>query len=373
MIRKTGFLTDPDKALYDDRYLGGKGTQAYMYFLWFCLQRCDPVSGQLCFITPSQWTVLEFAGNLRKWIWENCRLLDLFQFEPYKVWHKVQTDSLIFRLCKRQHKDNTDQKTTSSYHQAMFLRHLSRKATLVDILDAYQQFDRHQLETQDPLIKYKFTPTDDIHLLSTTMNGSFAYLSPTSAVSDQLMDLTRGYPSLCDDNHAPLIWHRGPNTNPVYALVVRTQWALHTFGKACCDQWLRPVFYWNGKSSSRQDVTNECKEIRFWAHRDSQRLTRKENSPAEAYVPFDGKEQDFYSMILVDKEGAATLDKTSPLYHYLVEARRQLQPGQTDKELAWCHYNKCGVHVPVKLVHPINFGYFSRTQPRQRFFMDRQQ
>jgi methylase of polypeptide subunit release factors len=65
MIRKTGYLTDPDKALYDDRYLGGKGTQAYMYFLWFCLQRLHPVTGQLCFITPSQWTVLEFAGNLR--------------------------------------------------------------------------------------------------------------------------------------------------------------------------------------------------------------------------------------------------------------------------------------------------------------------
>lgn len=65
MIRKTGYLTDPDKALYDDRYLGGKGTQAYMYFLWFCLQRLHPVTGQLCFITPSQWTVLEFASNLR--------------------------------------------------------------------------------------------------------------------------------------------------------------------------------------------------------------------------------------------------------------------------------------------------------------------
>lgn len=65
MIRKTGFINDPDTVLYDDTYLGGKGTQAYMYFMWFCLQRCDPISGQLCFITPSQWTVLQFAESLR--------------------------------------------------------------------------------------------------------------------------------------------------------------------------------------------------------------------------------------------------------------------------------------------------------------------
>jgi type I restriction-modification system DNA methylase subunit len=65
MIRKTGFVTNPDKSLYDEKYLGGKGTQAYMYFMWFCLQRCHPVTGQLCFITPSQWTVLEFAESLR--------------------------------------------------------------------------------------------------------------------------------------------------------------------------------------------------------------------------------------------------------------------------------------------------------------------
>lgn len=295
-----------------------------------------------------------------------------------------------------------DPKASTYKHEAMFLRHLSRKATLVEILDDYTRFDRLHLDSQNPLIKYKFTSTDDIDLLHTAMHDSFAQLSPTSAVSDQLMELTRGYPSLCDDSSsAPLVWHRGPNTNPVYALVVRTQWALDTFGRECCEKWLRPVIYWNGKSSSsplrpREDASADDpssssststassattapsikgKEIRFWADRDSMRLTKKENSPAEAYVLFDGKtqqeEDSFYSMILVDKEGAAGLDKTSALYRYLHEARLALQPGQTDKELAWCHYNKCGVHVPVKLVHPINFGYFSRTQPRQRFFIDR--
>ncbi|KAI8081483.1 uncharacterized protein BX664DRAFT_235323, partial [Halteromyces radiatus] len=386
MIRKTGFVNDPDKALYDDRYLAGKGTQAYMYFMWLCLQRCDPLCGQLCFITPSQWTVLEFAENLRKWIWTHCQLLDFFQFEPYKVWPKVQTDSLIFRLCKRQQQShmigNMNGKIISKNHhqsgQVMFLRHLSRKSTLTEILYDYQHFDRHHLESQNPLIKYKFTMTDDIELLMTTMHGSFAYLSPTSAVSDQLMALTRDYPRICDGergvkgSQTPLVWHRGPNTNPVYALVVRTQWALDTFGKACCDEWLRPVFYWNGKSST------PCKEVQFWSPRDPLRLTKKENSPAEAYVPFDGRDNNniddsFYSMILVDKEGASRLDKSSALYQYLHEARLALQPGQMDKELAWCHFNKCGMNIGVKLVHPINFGYFSRTQPRQRFFMDQQQ
>lgn len=65
MIRKTGRITDPDPALYDSRILGGRGVQAYVYFMWICLQRCDPHDGELCLITPSQWLVLEFARHLR--------------------------------------------------------------------------------------------------------------------------------------------------------------------------------------------------------------------------------------------------------------------------------------------------------------------
>lgn len=30
----------------------------------------------------------------------------------------------------------------------------------------------------------------------------------------------------------------------------------------------------------------------------------------------------------------------------------------------------CSADVPEKIVHPINYGYFSKTQPRQRFFLD---
>ncbi|RCH77644.1 hypothetical protein CU098_002454, partial [Rhizopus stolonifer] len=64
MIRKTGFITQPDPAIYDETKLGGRGSQAYLYFMWIALQRCDDQKGQVCLITPSQWTVLEFAQHL---------------------------------------------------------------------------------------------------------------------------------------------------------------------------------------------------------------------------------------------------------------------------------------------------------------------
>ncbi|KAG0190382.1 hypothetical protein DFQ28_002161 [Apophysomyces sp. BC1034] len=354
MIRKTGFITVPDPVLYDDHVLGGKGTQAYMYFMWIALQRCNENGGQVCLITPSQWMVLEFAEHL----------------------------SLRMRS------------PSSEAKETRFLRHLSRKTGLEDILRSYNSFDPC---SPDPSIMYKITSTDTESIRKST-HASFSFLSPTSSVSDRLMALTSHLPRLCDGElrtsdtispEAPLIWHRGPNTHPVYALVVRTRWALNAFGKSSCDRWLRPVFYWSGKSSTAVNADQiSNKEALFWHNRDALRLTKKENSPAEAYVPFgrldeqDGRTS-FYSMILVDKEGAELLEREhnaygdaasdAALHRYLTEARLALQPTKTDRQLAWCHYNKCGVEVPVKIVHPINFGYFTRTQPRQRFFIDRQQ
>ncbi|KAI8139632.1 S-adenosyl-L-methionine-dependent methyltransferase [Fennellomyces sp. T-0311] len=361
MIRKTGLITEPDPALYDARVLGGRGAQAYLYFMWICMQRCDPVSGQLCLITPSQWMILEFARHLRAWMWQHCQLLEVYQFEPYKVWPKIQTDSLIFRLRMR-HENATKKKL-------LFLRHMSRKATLDDILYAYTHFD--STAVHDPLLKYKLTCVDNIDRIRQSPNASFAFLSPTSKLSDQLNHLTSDLPRLCNSEDAPLEFHRGPNTNPVYALVVRTQWARETFGRACCDRWLRPAFYWSGKSKGVD------KESTFWLHRDPQRLTRKETSPAEAYLPLIRTEngEPFYSMILVDKTGAHELERDPQqypeLYRYLSEAREALQDGRADRKITWCHYNKCGADVPVKIVHPINYGYFTKSQPRQRFFMDR--
>ncbi|KAL0078920.1 S-adenosyl-L-methionine-dependent methyltransferase [Phycomyces blakesleeanus] len=390
MIRKTGFIAVPDPELYDDSVLG-RGSQAYMYFLWICLQRCEETNGQICFITPSQWMVLEFAEELRAWIWQHFEMLEIFQFEPYKVWPKVQTDSLIFNLRKRA--------PGRVPEQTLFLRHMSRKHNLESIIKSYNIFDRSRLEVQDPLIKYKLTSTEPVDFIHQIPHASFSFLSPTSSVSDQLMNLTKSLPRLCDgemclntsSSCAPLVWNRGPNTNPVYALVVRTRWALGVFGKECCDQWLRPVFYWSGKSSSasRRRKTSGfqtvSKEATFWQDRDPLRLTKKENSPAEAYVPLCRSDPDdtrlsFYSMILVDKDGALQLEEeyklygntanSSALYHYLLDARNALQTTKTDRNIAYCHYSKCGIETPVKIVHPINFGYFTRTQPRQRFFID---
>ncbi|KAI9314191.1 S-adenosyl-L-methionine-dependent methyltransferase [Dichotomocladium elegans] len=363
MIRKTGFITEPDPVLYDTSVLGGRGVQAYVYFMWICLQRCDPLSGQLCLITPSQWLILEFARRLRAWMWKHCQLLQIYQFEPYKVWPKVQTDSLIFRLRMR---------ARNCQGNTLFLRYMSRKADLDEILHAYAGFD----PAQPANILYKSTPTQDVNRIHRSPNASFAFLSPTSKLSDQLADLTVDLPRLCYSARSPLLFNRGPNTNPVYALVVRTQWALDYLGKVCYDRWLRPAFYWSGKTSGND------KESTFWMARDPLRLSKKETSPAEAYSPLYQPEA-FYSMVLVDKEGAKELEASyaengdaSPycaLYHYLKDTRRELQPTKEDQELAWCQFNKCGVDVPVKIVHPINYGYFTRSQPRQRFFIDRKQ
>lgn len=276
----------------------------------------------------------------------------------------------------------------------LFLRHMSRKAGLDEILQAYEDFN----ETRDQMIKHRRTPTDDMDRIYRSPNASFAFLSPTSRLADQIAALTSHLPRLCDgatthsDSSTPLIFHRGPNTHPVYALVVRTAWAIQAFGHDSCSRWLRPVFYWSGKSSSSSSSESSSsspdKEKVFWAQRDPLRLTKKENSPAEAYVPYYRRDDqdptlNFYSMILVDKKGAAQLEedyaaqgessKDAALYKYLKEARQALQRSKTDRQLAWCHYNKSGLDVPVKIVHPINYGYFSRSQPRQRFFLDKQQ
>ncbi|KAI9489800.1 S-adenosyl-L-methionine-dependent methyltransferase [Zychaea mexicana] len=402
MIRKTGLVTEPDPALYDSQVLGGRGAQAYLYFMWICMQRCNPTTGQICLITPSQWLVLEFARHLRAWMWQHCQLLSMYQFEPYKVWPKVQTDSLIFRLRMRrlQNHDLLSPPPPPANDKILFLRHMSRKAKLDDILDAYTHFDGSRISddllqkdtlsynnnnnnnnnsdnnnNNDPLLKYKWTSADNVDRIRQSPNASFAFLSPTSRLSDQLNDITSSLPRICDSDDAPLEFHRGPNTNPVYALVVRTQWARQTFGQKCCDRWLRPAFYWSGKSQGTD------KESTFWLNRDPLRLTRKETSPAEAYVPLyrtDENNEPFYSMILVDKDDAEKLEKEAPqqyaaLYQYLSEARAALQSNRDDRKIAWCHYNKCGVDVPVKIVHPINYGYFTKSQPRQRFFMDRNQ
>ncbi|ORE21783.1 hypothetical protein BCV71DRAFT_164956, partial [Rhizopus microsporus] len=369
MIRKTGFITQPDPTLYDLQTLGGKGTQAYVYFMWAALQRIDDQLGQVCLITPSQWTILEFAQHFREWILMNCKLLDMYEFEPYKIWPKIQTDSLIFRICKRT-------SILDHFEYTLYLRNKARNTPLADLLQQYRDFN--PLTNCNPQLQFRYS----LCLKSCKDMASFAFILPTTSCLDELNRLTGHLPRLCDgegkrDGQAPLVWHRGPNTNPVYALVVRTAWARHKFGDKVCQQWLKPCFYWNGKSGYAS--TGGGKEGEFWKTRDPLRLIKKEASAAEAYWPYrsyDEKES-FYSLIMINREDADYLRAQSTedesyavLYNYLHEARLSLQANKNDKDIVYCQYSKCGTEYPVKIVHPINCGYYSRTQPRQRFFID---
>jgi hypothetical protein len=327
----------------------------------------------------------------------------MYEFEPYKVWPKVQTDSLIFRICKRT-------TTLLNTNHTLYVRNTSRKISLTELLKLYKNFNPNNPSTNGD-IKYKYAPLDEANRILTSKHASFAFILPTASCLEELNLLTAHLPRLCDgeqnkgmdvtavaralttenpgvtsDQTTPLNWNRGPNTNPVYSLVVRTSWARATFGQEACDRWLKPCFYWNGKTISSS--TGGGKEGEFWKERDPLRLGKKEMSAAEAYWPYcnldtENPEIPFYSMIMVNKDDADKLKKefdehgeNSPiaaLYTYLREARVALQGDKVEKEIAHCQYNKCGVEVPVKIIHPINCGYYTRSQPRQRFFVDKTQ
>ncbi|CAB4405647.1 unnamed protein product [Rhizophagus irregularis] len=393
MIRKTGFISEPDSELFDERVLGKGGMQAYAYFFWFCVERCREEIGEVCLISASQWMGLEFADKLRAWMWQKCHLVEFFQFEPFKVWRKIQTDSLIFRLRRRSEPILSTSippiQPVLTESSILFLRYMNRKATLHETLQAYSNFDPNNAQYEKDM-QYKLSlPYPMTQLPSSTNSYSFTFLMPSSAVSAYLHSITAHLPSLCDHasmkhtwvENNPLIWHRGPNTNPVYALVVRTTWAYSKFGPEVCRRWLRPVFYWNGK--------NGGKEAEFWQKMgDELRLEKKESSPAEAYVPFivnnsggttiakDGLEQDrsMYSLIMVDRDAVDKVRRefgeNSEFWKYLKEARKYLQTGFTSREVVYCGTSKCGIDVQTKIIHPINYGYFSKNQPRQRFFID---
>nr|CAG8480868.1 15728_t:CDS:2 [Entrophospora candida] len=373
MIRKTGFISEPDIELFDERVLGKGGMQAYAYFFWFCVERCREETGEICLISASQWMSLEFADKLRFWMWDKCYFVEFFQFEPFKVWRKIQTDSLIFRLRRRSESiisngspniglSITANNKDDNANDILFLRYMNRKASLKETLQAYANFDASKPQF-DKDMHHKITKP--FKLSHQNNSFSFTFLMPTSAVSAYLHSITMNFPSLCDHSSMkptwlecnPLIWHRGPNTNPVYALVVRTSWAYSKFGVDICREWLKPVFYWNGK--------NGGKEADFWKKMgDELRLEKKENSPAEAYVPFishnaggatiskNGLEQDksMYSLIMVDRNAIEKIrsnhTEDSPFWIYLKEARKCLQTTMTTREVVYCGTSKCGLVIP---------------------------
>lgn len=311
----------------------------------------------------------------------------MYEFEPYKVWPRVQTDSLIFRMCKR-----SATSTLPDATQTVYLRSISRKVTLLELLDQYKRFD-----PDDPLLdkdlKYKISPLQNSYQKLASKHSSFSFVLPAASCLDELNEITADYPRLCDGENngcavanemTPLNWNRGPNTNPVYSLVVRTKWARQTFGEIACARYLKPCFYWNGKTIASR--TGGGKEGEFWRKRDPLRLGKKEMSAAEAYWPYcsnldmSDPTTPFYSLIMVNKDDASDLERemiqhghASPmaaLFQYLRDARNAFQGDKLDTVIAHCQYNRCGTEVPVKIIHPINCGYNTKSQPRQRFFVD---
>jgi hypothetical protein len=387
----------PDPKLYSQAILGGKGHQAYLYFIWLGLHCISHEYGQLVMITPSQWLTCEFAQRFRDWMWGRIWMHRLFLFDPFKVFRKVQTNSLIFTLSWR------DKDTQQKEHQIGFFKCKDKKLSLKSMLEHYYYWNC-QLNNNcgmdqvlDPnsscSIQLKLTTQLETKLTESPANPFYS-LIPHNNLSHLMHQLAANLPTLCDsngktvewDSSSPLIWNRGPNTNPVYGLVVRTEWAKQNFGEMIYSKYMVPCFYWNGCSNNplRDDgVSGEgTKEIQFWNKRDPMRLSRKESSPAESYVVH---QQYFkhYSLIMVDKLVAKDIiqknnhaqykvinPSISIFYQFLKEVREELQPQYADREIAYSNIQKCGNNMGQKIVTPINYGYFTTTQPRQRFFLE---
>ncbi|CAO3570860.1 unnamed protein product [Mortierella alpina] len=416
---------------------GAKGMmQAYGYFIWFGAQRIKPHYGVVCMITASQWLTLEFAARIRAWLFNHCLMEEFFQFEPFKVFSKVQTDSLIFKIRAL----GSQQPDTAQAHRTVFLRHMDHHKPLAGILQDYLDFlaagssapsqselslnimvsSKTRAELQAAILREITLPQTVGSSASSAsasnalpLTYSFAPMMPSSELTTHLLALTRDLGGICSAGTKrinrlsaaePLLWHRGPNTNPVYGLVVRMEYARSEFGEVMSQRWFRPAFYWNGKNSpegasAAAAIASGSKAIHkegaFWQGRDRLRLSKKEGSPAESYLVSVPDVQRTYGLCMVDKEAVKVLreqveqgvEGSHALWNYLTDVRSHFQPGLAMKKrktagasgkqpsvdddgVAFCSTNQCGFDVPEKIIHPINYGYFSKTQPRQRFFLD---
>lgn len=297
-------------------------------------------------------------------MWENCEFLQLYYFKASKVWPHLNTDSMIFRLRMRGTRPpNLDA-------QALFVRNTEVAVSLQDILDCYVAFDPQQ--PQPKHMKFKLTPTHDPQRIHQAKGAilSFMCLSP---LTDEVEEFTQSMIRLCNSPGAPLNYATGCSPWPRYGLVVRTKWALETFGARCYARWLRPTFYWSSKGAS-----SKGREVDFWRERDPERIVKRELPLSEAYVPFcSAEDAKKYSLIIVDKEGIKKLEASRDpgeerLYEYLQEAKHELQP-TVKREAAYSPYARAGMDLPVKIIHPTLNGYQSKYTPRQRFFVDREQ
>ncbi|KAF9964102.1 hypothetical protein BGZ70_006940 [Mortierella alpina] len=356
---------------------GAKGMmQAYGYFIWFGAQRIKPHYGVLCMITASQWLTLEFAARIRAWLFNHCLMEEFFQFEPFKVFSKVQTDSLIFKIraLGSQHPD------TAQAHKTVFLRHMDHHKPLAGILQDYLDF-----LAAGPTAPLEGELSLNIMVSSKTRSElQAAILRETTLPPSVALTLDLG--GICSAGTKrinrlsaaePLLWHRGPNTNPVYGLVVRMEYARSQFGEAMAQRWFRPAFYWNGKNSPEGASAAAAiasggkamhKEGAFWQGRDRLRLSKKEGSPAESYLVSVPDVQRTYGLCMVDKEAVKVLrelveqgvEGSHALWNYLTDVRSHFQPGLAMKKkksagasgkqpsvdddgVAFCSTNQCGM------------------------------
>lgn len=336
---------------------------------------------------------------------------EFFQFEPFKVFSKVQTDSLIFKIHalgadppdrERSFIEQVRKERARKEHRTVFLRHEDHHKALSGILEDYANFsvaEHSEPGNNNPSIMVSLksrqelsvvidtptptTPSDAGTGFGATTAGStatnpwtysFAPMMPSSGVTTYLLKLTQELRGICSavirnrkesqpSATEPLLWHRGPNTNPVYGLVVRMQYARDKFGENMSQQWFHPAFYWNGKNSPEETTqaaaggaSNKAqnKEWEFWKSRDPLRLHKKEGSPAQSYSILTPDYRRLYALCMVDKHSSEVLKQqadqkvegSNALRSYLEDVRNHFQPGLVSKgkggDIAYFSTKQCG-------------------------------
>jgi hypothetical protein len=307
---------------------------------------------------------------------------EFFQFEPYKVFPKAQTDSLIFKIHSVEvlRTDPSFREQVLKEHRTIFLRHMGHHEPLAGILQDYTDYFKTDSSgfMNNLNIMASWKSRQELSGAMEPATCSFAPMMPSSWLATYMSSLTQELGRICSAGakktsrlpSEPLLWHRGPNTNPLYGLVVRMEYARSDFGEVMTQRWFRPAFYWNGKNSPEETAPTasggaptkpQHKEGDFWKGRDRLRLSKKEGSAAESYCIPTSDPQRLYALCMVDKESVKELKQqveqniegAKDLWDYLRNVRIHFQPGleesssgkqhtAKDNGIACCSTNQCG-------------------------------
>ncbi|KAI8071773.1 hypothetical protein BC940DRAFT_330979 [Gongronella butleri] len=397
MTRRSGFFKDPDTELYNMNEIGQGCPQIYVYFIWFALKRLNQATGLLCFITPIQWLRTSCGTRLRQLIWKDFVISDGFMFATRKIWPQICTDSLIFTTRKRQQGQLTP--------PTIFVqdKHANSTKPKESLKKYYSIVKNNFLNAHELDLVCKVTPTDNLNLLSESWTqGTLACLFPSCASADRLDQLTHNLPRLINGPDSPLSWSSGATMTPIYGSMVRTEWARSHFKPKEFEKLFTPAFYWSWKkivpefcdkaqqlvrrrslgpvaasSSDSSDAVNISldkvhldKDMLFWNKRDPARLTRKQWSNAESYVPLPPKPGQEFSALTICRKDIRRLGRKSRVFQYVKDMRDELRPQSKCPVLTPSFFN-CGSKLRFKIVHPTSLGgYFINSSPRPRFFLD---